>query len=58
MGFGEAQHPFQLSAPALFSDRRLREDLRVTEPDPRAELEKLVRHYDEAWPSAKARCTR
>jgi nucleoside-diphosphate-sugar epimerase len=50
VGFSEAKHPFQLSAPALFSDRRLREELGVKEPDPREALETLVRHYYEHGP--------
>jgi nucleoside-diphosphate-sugar epimerase len=50
VGFSEAKHPFQLSAPALFSDRRLREELRVLEPDPREALAALARHYFEHGP--------
>jgi nucleoside-diphosphate-sugar epimerase len=36
-------HPWALSHPVLASDRRLRETLRVTEPDPRAALAETVR---------------
>ena len=36
-------HPFALATPCIFDDRRLRDTLNVTEPDPRAALEDLVR---------------
>lgn len=41
--FSEADHPWQTSHPVLASDARLREVLRVTEPDPEAALAEMVR---------------
>lgn len=38
----EADHPFKLQSPFVFSDVRLREVLGVTEPDPRAALAETV----------------
>jgi nucleoside-diphosphate-sugar epimerase len=35
-------HPFALASPCIFDDRRLRDILNVSEPDPRAALEDLV----------------
>lgn len=39
----EADHPFKGQSPFFFSDARLREVLRVSEPDPRAALAETVR---------------
>jgi nucleoside-diphosphate-sugar epimerase len=38
----DAPHPFAVASPCVFDDRRLRDVLGVTEPDPRAALEDLV----------------
>jgi nucleoside-diphosphate-sugar epimerase len=40
--FGETDHPWQTAHPVLCSDRRLREVLGVTEPDPREALAETV----------------
>jgi len=40
--FSEEDHPWQTSHPVLASDARLREVLRVTEPDPEAALEETI----------------
>lgn len=40
----EADHPWNTAHPVLASDRRLREVLGVTEPDPRAALAETVEH--------------
>jgi nucleoside-diphosphate-sugar epimerase len=42
VGFDEAEHPWQTVHPVLCSDRRLREVLGVTEPDPREALAECV----------------
>jgi nucleoside-diphosphate-sugar epimerase len=42
VGFDEAEHPWQTVHPILCSDRRLREVLGVTEPDPREALAECV----------------
>lgn len=49
--FGETDHPWQTAHPVLCSDRRLREVLRVTEPDPRKALRETV-HW--LWEHGKA----
>jgi nucleoside-diphosphate-sugar epimerase len=41
--FSDADHPWQTSHPVLVSDRRLREQLGVTEPDPKEALAETVR---------------
>lgn len=50
-----ARHPFQLASPLVVSDRRLREVLLVTDPDPRDALEATVRWYWEHGPGPGAR---
>ncbi|MEO9254900.1 MAG: hypothetical protein ABI305_05130 [Tepidiformaceae bacterium] len=45
VSYAATKHPLQLATPAIFADRRLREVLRVTKPDPRAALELLVHEY-------------
>lgn len=42
VGFDEAEHPWQTLHPVLCSDRRLREVLGVTDPDPREALAECV----------------
>jgi len=54
VSFAAARHPFQLASPLFVSDRRLREVLRVTEPDPREALEATVRWYWEHGPEPGA----
>ena len=52
--FSEEDHPWAAAHPIFASDRRLREVLRVEEPDPRAALERTLRwlweHRDELPP--------
>jgi hypothetical protein len=43
VNFSDEDHPWQTSHPVLASDRRLREQLRVTEPDPEAALVETIR---------------
>ncbi len=43
-------HPFMLRQPLIISDRRLREVLGVTEPDPRAALRETILSYWEHGP--------
>jgi nucleoside-diphosphate-sugar epimerase len=51
--FDQAGHPWQVWSPVVCCDRRLREVLGVTEPDPRAALEECVRWlWELAPPSA------
>lgn len=54
VSFATAMHPFKLASPLLLSDRRLREVLGVTQPDPRAALEETVRWYWEYGPAPGA----
>jgi nucleoside-diphosphate-sugar epimerase len=54
VSFAAARHPFRLASPLIVSDRRLREVLRVTEPDPRDALEATVRWYWEHGPAPGA----
>lgn len=54
--FEAAEHAFQVSSPALGSDRRLREVLGVSEPDPRSALAELVAWYWEHGPAPDALC--
>lgn len=42
VSFSDEDHPWQTSHPVLASDRRLREVLEVTEPDPEAALAETV----------------
>jgi nucleoside-diphosphate-sugar epimerase len=41
--FDAASHPFKVTAPVLLSDRRLREELAVAEPDPQTATEDTIR---------------
>jgi hypothetical protein len=41
--FAETDHPWQTAQPVLCSDHRLREVLKVTDPDPRDALADTVR---------------
>lgn len=41
--FSDCDHPWQTAHPVLCSDRRLRDVLLVTEPDPQAALAETVR---------------
>jgi hypothetical protein len=54
----EADHPFKGQSPFFFSDTRLRDVLKVLEPDPRAALEETVRwlwaHGAEHYPDDSA----
>jgi nucleoside-diphosphate-sugar epimerase len=50
----DSSHPFAVGSPCLFDDRRLRETLGVTEPDPRAALEDLVHWLAENLPERTA----
>lgn len=42
VSFSEEDHPWQTSHPVLASDRRLRDQLRVTEPDPEEALAETI----------------
>lgn len=54
VSFAAARHPFQLASPFFVSDRRLREVLCITEPDPREALEAIVRWYWDHGPEPGA----
>jgi nucleoside-diphosphate-sugar epimerase len=51
---GEPAHPFALASPCIFDDRRLRDVLGVTEPEPREALADMVRWLWEHLPAERA----
>jgi nucleoside-diphosphate-sugar epimerase len=59
--FEDGSHPFKLQSPYMLSDSRLRDVLRVTEPDPRDALAETVRwlwdHGAEHYPVDDANAT-
>jgi nucleoside-diphosphate-sugar epimerase len=59
--FEDGSHPFKLQSPFMLSDSRLRDVLRVTEPDPRNALAETVRwlwdHGAENYPVDDASAT-
>jgi nucleoside-diphosphate-sugar epimerase len=52
--FDAASHPFKVTAPVLLSDRRLREELAVTEPDPQSATEDTIRWLFQNGPRSGA----